>query len=106
VRSALHVCVPPLSRTVLAREEAASVHAAEVSVDECVPAFGLVGRSVGQAEVPLGVLAPGVAFEESVLVFSRRLRASPIAAQDVLTPFDQSPSLRDRAVVDGVGGDS
>ncbi len=44
------------------------MHPAEVAEDEGVPGLGLVVRAVGQAEVPGGVLLPGVLLEVGVLV--------------------------------------
>ena len=64
----LDLLVPPLGGAVQAGDQAIAVDAAKVAVDEPVAGLGLVGGALGQAEVPVGVLLPGVRLEERVLV--------------------------------------
>jgi DNA-binding SARP family transcriptional activator len=54
----LHVLVAPLGGPVDAGDQAGAVHAAEVAVDERVPRLGLLGRALGESQVPLGVVGP------------------------------------------------
>ncbi|HET9969983.1 MAG TPA: HAMP domain-containing sensor histidine kinase, partial [Streptosporangiaceae bacterium] len=68
VRGELDLLVPPLSRPVHAGDDAHPVDAPEVPVYEGVPGLGLVGGPLGQAEVPAGVLFPGVPLQVGVLV--------------------------------------
>src|SRR5215207_1840591 len=56
----LDLLVPPLRCPVLTGDQPRAMQAAEVSVDERVPRLRLVGGALGKAEVPFGVLAPGV----------------------------------------------
>jgi hypothetical protein len=56
----LDVLVAPLSRSIVAGDEPASMDSPEIAVDERVPGLRVVGRSLGQPEVPLGVLVPGM----------------------------------------------
>ena len=71
------VLVAPLGGAVVARDQAHPVDAAEVAVDERVARLGLVGRPVGEPEVPGGVLVPRVRLEERVLVGRPRLDRRP-----------------------------
>ena len=62
-----------------------------VPVDEGIPRFRLVGRAFGQAEVPLGVVRPGMRGEERVSDLGVGLRLSPFAPEHVLATADQPP---------------
>src|SRR5262249_20758108 len=73
-----------------------------VSVDERVPGLGLVGGTVGEAEVPPGVLLPRVPFEVGVLVARARLDLPPVAVEDILTAVNEALGLRHRVRVDGI----
>ena len=81
--------VAPLGGAVLAGDQPHAVHAAEVAVDERVPRLGLVVGAVGEPEVPLGVLVPGVGLEERVLVVGARLDVAPVAVEHVLAGVDE-----------------
>src|SRR6478672_5246685 len=48
--------VPPLGGPVQAGDDAHPVDAPEVAVDERVPGLGLIGGTVGETEMPPGVL--------------------------------------------------
>ena len=56
---------------------------AKVAVHERVPRLGLVGCAVGESEVPVGVLGPGVTLELVVLSVGVRLHLSPVAVEDI-----------------------
>lgn len=96
----LDLLVTPLGRPVLARDQAGSMDPAKVPIDECVSALGLVGRFVVEAEVPFGILVPGVSFEERVLIIRSGLNLAPFALEHVLASVDETPSVGDRAVID------
>ena len=49
----------------------------EVPVDERVPGLGLLGRSLGEPEMPLGEVIPRVGIEEGVLVVGAGLDVAP-----------------------------
>ena len=76
---------------------------AEVAVDERVSGLGLLRGSLGQPEVPLGVLIPRMRGEVLVLLVGGRLDLPPVAVEHVLPGFDQLAGARHRAIVDGVG---
>ena len=71
------VLVPPLRRPVDAGDQAGPVHPAEVAEDERVAGLGLVGRTLGQAEMPGGVLVPGMLLQEGVLRLGARAGHRP-----------------------------
>jgi hypothetical protein len=54
--------------------------------------------------VPFGVFIPCVAFEERVLVIRSGLSFAPVAVQRVVPSFDETPGMRDRAVVYRIRG--
>lgn len=56
----LDVLVSPRGGAILTRDEAASMDASEVSIDERVPCLGLVGRTFGESEQPLGIFVPAI----------------------------------------------
>ena len=58
VGSEFDLLVSPLRGSVLTGDQAGPVHSTEVPVDETVPGFGVLTRTFGQSEVPLGVLFP------------------------------------------------
>jgi hypothetical protein len=101
----LDLFVSKLRSPILARDESRPMDTAEVPVDKGVAALGLVGRSLGQAEVPVRVLAPGVFFQELVLVLRARLGFAPIAFEDVLARVDETPRVSDCTLVDRICGD-
>ena len=86
VRGELDLLVLPLARTVLARDQARSMHATEIAEDEGIATLGLVRCSVRQAEVPGRVVGPSVRLEERVLPVGGGLRVAPVAPDDVLPP--------------------
>ena len=104
VRGEFDLLVPPLGRPVHAGDDAHPVDAPEVPVHEGVPGLGLVGGSLGQAEVPAGVLFPGVPFQVGVLVARAGLDVPPVAVEHVLTAVDEVLGLRHRVGVDGILG--
>jgi hypothetical protein len=56
----LDLLVAPFGGPVLAGDQAHAVEAAEVPVDKGVAGLGLVGGAVGEGQMPLGVLLPGM----------------------------------------------
>jgi two-component system OmpR family sensor kinase len=104
VRGELDVLVPPLGRPVHAGDDAHPVDAPEVPVHEGIPGLGLVGGPLGQAEVPAGVLFPGVPLQVGVLVARAGLDGPPVAVEHVLTAVDEVLGLRHRVGVDGILG--
>jgi hypothetical protein len=100
----LDLLVAPLSCPVLARDQAHSMDAPEVAVDECVPGLRIVGRTVGEPEMPAGVVVPRVRLQEGILVPGARLNVSPHAFEHVLVGVDQASSLRQSVLVERVRG--
>jgi len=78
--------------------------AAEVAIHECVTALGLVGRTLRKAEMPFGVVVPGVGFQERVLILRSRLDLTPIAVENVLAGFDETASVRNCPPIDRIRG--
>jgi hypothetical protein len=71
---------------------------AKVPVDERVPALGLLGRFVVEAEVPCGVFSSGVSFKERVLINRLGLNFGPVAVEHILASVDGTASMRDSAL--------
>src|SRR5215208_6378367 len=95
----LDLLVPPLRGAVHARDQGGPVDATEVAADEGVAGLGLVARALGEAEVPCGVLGPGVTLEVGVLRGGVRLLLAPVAVQDVLPVVDQALCMLDPRAV-------
>ncbi len=102
VRGELDLLVPPFGCPVHAGDDAHPVDAPEVPVHEGVPCLRLVGGPLGQAEVPAGVLFPGVPLQVGVLVARAGLDVPPVAVEHVLTAVDEVLGLRHRVGVDGI----
>ena len=102
VSGELDLLVAPLRGAVVAGDQAGAVQATEIAVDECVACLGPVRGALGEAEVPFGVIAPGVRLEERVFVRSFGLDVSPVAVQHVLPSADEPPRPRDRSFIHGV----
>src|SRR5262245_66251143 len=96
--------VLPLRGAVVTGDEPRAMDSAEVSVDEGVSGLRLVGGALGEPEVPLRVVLPGVLLEERVLGVGPRLHFTPLAADDVLAGLDQLACARNAAIVHRVGG--
>ena len=92
----LHLLVPPLRGPVVAGDQTHPVHTAEIAVDERVARFGLLVRALGKAEMPRGVLLPGVGFQERVLFPCTRLPVLPARAEHELPRVDQLLRMPDR----------
>ena len=101
----LDLLVAPLGRAVDAGDETVAVHTPEVAVDEGMARLRFVCGTFRQAQMPLPVLVPGVGLEKGVFVRRGRLDVAPVAVEDVLAALDQPTGIRDRVLVDGVGGD-
>jgi hypothetical protein len=80
----LHLLVPPLRGPVVAGDQTHPVHTAEIAVDERVARLRLLGRALGKAEMPRGVLLSRVGFQERVLFPRARLPVLPPRAEHVL----------------------
>ena len=100
----LDVLVPPLAGPVDAGDQAGAVHAAQVAVHERVARLGLVVGTLGEPEVPGGVLVPGVLVEVGVLRVRTGLRVAPVAVEDVLLLLDQLAAVGDGGLVHRVRG--
>src|SRR6266511_4353467 len=96
--------VPPLCGTVVAGDQPHSVQTAEVAVDKRVARLRLLGRAVGEAEMPGVVLLPGVRLQERVLLPCARLHVLPTRAEHILARVDQPLRVPDRVLVHRVGG--
>src|SRR5262245_23438409 len=73
VGGALDLLVVPLGGAVQARDDTHAVDAAEVTEHEGVASLGLVGRALGETEVPPRVLVPRVRLQVLVLIACTRL---------------------------------
>jgi AcrR family transcriptional regulator len=73
----LDLLVPPLRGPVVAGDQPHAVQTAEVAVDKRVARLRLLGRALGKAEMPGGVLLPGVRLQERVLLPCPRLDVLP-----------------------------
>ena len=100
MRGKLNLFVAPFGRPVLAGDQPCSVDAAKIAINERVSAFGLVSRFLVKAEVPFGVVVPGVAVEEGILVRRLRLNFTPVTFENVLACVDQPASVSDCAFID------
>ena len=52
-----------------------------------------VGRPLGQAQMPIGVVGPVVTFKERILCLRTRLGVTPVTVQHVLLGLDQLPRM-------------
>ncbi len=78
--------------------------AAKIAINERVSAFGLVTRFLVKAEVPFGVVVPGVAFQERILIRGLGLNFAPFTVENILARCNQSASMRHRALIDRIRG--
>ena len=85
----LDLLVSPLRSSILTRDQPGAMNATEVSVDKSVPGFGVVVGTFVEAEMPFGVLLPGVGIQERVLVVGARLTLAPVAVEHVLVRVDE-----------------
>ena len=67
----LDLFVPPFRRAVDASDQGRTVHASEVAVHERIAGLRLIRGTLGEAEMPGGVLLPRVALQECVLASAR-----------------------------------
>jgi len=99
MRRELDILVSPFGRAIDACDEARSMDAAEVAEHERVTCLGLVGRALGQAQMPGGISIPAVPLEVGVLRCRVRLDDTPIAIQHVLLAFDELPGVVDARLI-------
>jgi two-component system OmpR family sensor kinase len=104
VRGELDLLVPPLGGAVMAGDQAHPVESLEIAVDKRVASLGLVGRALSQAEMPGGIVVPGVGFQERVLLPCTRLHVLPARPQHVPARVDQPLGVPDRVLVHHIGG--
>jgi hypothetical protein len=104
VRCELDLLVPPLRGSVVAGDQPHPVQTAEVAVDERVARLRLLGHALGDAEMPGGVLVPGVRLQERVLLSCARLHVLPARAEHVLACVDQPLRVPDCVLVHRVCG--
>jgi hypothetical protein len=88
----LDLLVPPLRGTVVAGDQPHPVQTAEVAVDERVVRLRLLGRALGEAEMPGGVFLPGVRLQERVLLPCAAAR--PASASGARTGVRRSAASR------------
>ncbi|SRR6266511_2183862 len=60
--------VPPFRGPVMTGDQPHAVQTAKVAIDKRVTRLRLLGRALGEPEVPGGVLLPGVGLQERVLL--------------------------------------
>ena len=99
----LDLLVPPLRGAVMAGDQPHPVQTAKVAIHKRVARLRLLRHAVSEAEMPRGVLAPGVRLQERVLLSSARLRLLPTRAKHVLARVDQPLCVPDRVLVHRVG---
>src|SRR6478735_9790962 len=100
----LDLLVTPFRRAVDAGDQPRPMDPAQVAVDERVPGLGVVIRTVGEAEMPSGIVVPVMRLEELVLVLRLWLSVTPIAVQDVLLGIDEFACARHGLLVHRVRG--
>src|SRR4051812_49137914 len=93
VRRKLDLLVPPLCCAVDAGDQGRTVHTPEVAEDKCGPGLRLVGDALSEAEMPGGVLLPGMPLQERVLIIRTWLHLAPFAVEHVLPGVDQSAAV-------------
>jgi len=64
MRGKLDLLLAPLGRPVLAGDQPGSMDAPKIAIDERISGLGLITRFVVEAEVPFGIVIPGVALQE------------------------------------------
>jgi hypothetical protein len=98
----LDFLVPPLRGPIDAGDQRCTVHPPQVTEDERIPRLGLISRTFGQAEMPSGVLLPGVPFQEGVLIVGAGLHLTPVALENVLPGVDQPAAVFNCGLVERV----
>jgi hypothetical protein len=105
VRSELDLLVPPFGSAVVAGDQAHPVQSPEVAVHKCIARLRLVGGAFGQSEVPERIVLEPMCLQERVLLAGARLHVLPARPENVLVGIDQPLRMRDRVLVQFVGGD-
>ena len=95
----LDFLVAPFGGPVHAGNQARAVDTFEVAIGEAVPRLRLLPGPFSKAEMPLGVLVPGMGLEERVFGDRARLHVSPVAVQNVLASVDEPSCPGHRAIV-------
>ena len=95
----------PLRGTVVAGDQAYPVQPPEVAIDKRVTPFRLISDALGQAQVPERVVRKLVCLQERVLLAGAGLHVLPARPENVLVGVDQLLSVRDRVLVQRLGGD-
>jgi hypothetical protein len=85
--------VPPFRSTVVAGDQPHPVQAAEVAKDKRVARLRLLVRALSQAEIPGGVLLPGVRLQETRSALVRAV-ARPANASGARTGARRSAASR------------
>ena len=98
----LDFLMPPLRCPIDAGDQRRTVHPPQVTEDERIPRLGFISRTLGKAEMPGGVLLPGVPFQEGVLVVGAGLHLTPVAVENVLPGVDQPPAVFNCGLVERV----
>jgi hypothetical protein len=102
VRSKLDLLVSPFRGAVDAGDEGCPVHPAEIADHERISSFRLLSDTSGEAEMPGGVLLPGMPFQKGVLGIRARLHFTPVAVEHVLLGVDQPAAVAHRGFIQRV----
>jgi hypothetical protein len=100
----LDLLMSPLRGPVLTGDQAHPMDAAEIAIDERISSLRVVARTVGESEMPSGVLVPGVRVQKRVLVVGVWLNVAPHALEHVLACIDELSCLRDSTLIEGIQG--
>jgi hypothetical protein len=76
VRGKLDLLMSPFGGPVDACDEGRPVHPPEVAEHERISGLGLISHACGEAEMPGGVLLPGMPFQKGILGIRARLHLS------------------------------
>ena len=102
VGSELDVLLAPLRGSVVAGDDPHPMDARVVAEDEGVAALDVFVCAVGEAEMPVAVLVPGVGLEVTSAVGGGWLDVSSAASEDAAADVDEVVGVVDRSVVDSV----
>jgi hypothetical protein len=86
----LDVFMTPLCRPVLTSDQAHPMDAAEVSINERIPRFGLIACTISESEMPFAMFIPRMRLQEGVLVVGAGLDLAPAAVENILVRVDEA----------------
>jgi hypothetical protein len=105
VRREFDLLVSPLGGAVVAGDQAHPVQTPEVAIHKRVARLRFISDALGQAQVSERVVRKLVRLQERVLLAGSGLHVFPAGPENVLVGVDQLLRLRDRVLVQRVGGD-